>query len=94
VRRFRYELLAGLDQSYRIIKVFEGMGHLEKAIQYKLAQYVVTLPNGHLSRETFSCDEATADSVIGAYILGCSSMNAVPSDGSTTASSSASSGGV
>ena len=85
---FRYNLLRGLDTTYKLIKPYEEKGRLEKPVQWELAEYCVTLPNGCLSHEVFSCDVAfvlaTIDRVIAEDLLGVS-------PDSSSASSSASS---
>ena len=57
-----------MDKSYVFVKSYENKGCLEKPIQWELAEYCVTLPNGRLSHEIFSCDLAivfaTIDRVI------------------------------
>ena len=63
-RRLKEQMLAGLDHVVMFIKSYEGKGHLEKLVQYELAEYCVRLPNGRLAREIFSCDLATVFAVI------------------------------
>ena len=81
-------MLPGLDGSVKLIKTYEDKGHLEKLVQYELAEYCVTLPNDRLSHEIFSCDVAivfaTIDRVIAEDLLG------VPSTSSSSGSASSS----
>ena len=80
----KYEMLADLDHNVKLIKSYEEKGHLEKLVQYELAEYCVRPPDGRLSREIFSCDLATVfatiDRVIAEDLLGVSSTAASSSD--------------
>jgi hypothetical protein len=84
------DMLTGLDRNVKLIKSYEGKGHVEKLVLYELAEYCVTLPNGRLSHEILSCDLATVlatiDRVIAEDLLG------VPLASSPASSSASSSG--
>ena len=86
---FRHKMLRGMDKSYVFVKSYEDKGCLEKPIQWELAEYCVTLPNGHLSHEIFSCDVAfvleTIDRVIAEDLF-----NNVPGSDDDASSSSGS----
>ena len=97
-REFRHTMLRGLDKTYKFIKSYEEKGCLEKPVQWELAEYCVTLPNGRLSHEIFSCDAAfvlaTIDRVIAEDLFGVSLVSdSASSSASGSASSSASSSG-
>jgi len=63
-RGLKNQTLAGLDHSVKLIKPYEEKGHLEKLVQYELAEYCVRLPNGRLSHGILSCDLVTVFAVI------------------------------
>ena len=72
-------MLAGLDGNVRLVKTYEEKGHLEKLVQYELAEYCVTLPNGRLAREILNCDVAfaltTIDRIVAEDLLCVSSSS-------------------
>ena len=77
MRGIKNRLLVGLDGNIKLIRSYEEKAHLDKPVQYELAEYCVRLPDGRLSRELFSCDLASVfaaiDRVIAEDLLGVSS---------------------
>ena len=72
-------LKKSLGRNVKLIKSYEEKGHLEKLVQYELAEYCVRLPNGRLSHEILNCDLATVfatiDRVIAEDLLGVSAAS-------------------
>ena len=58
-----------------LLKVYRFKGHLETFVQYELANHRAQLPNGHKSREVFSCDMSTVLAAID-HVLDLGEMSA------------------
>ena len=49
--QFRHTMLAGLDKSFKLIRSYEEKGHLEKLVQWELAEYCVASQRPPVARD-------------------------------------------